>query len=178
VSLPLRIAATLIAVLALAGCGGGSSSSTPTTAAPATTATTPVDDGRPAKLSIKQLDQLRSSTQRVLSASAAFVSQLNQCIPLKHRTGCVKRAARPAEAIVLRSVKLIARLKNQVSGDCQAQVSATGERLGEVTDTLRPVAQSATTGDFTVVNRLVPQVQDGLRSFAAASTVAQQACAA
>jgi hypothetical protein len=174
-------ALTAVALLAVAGCGGSSKNATPTTPAgvapPADTATAATHPGKPAKLEDFQLLRVSNATQSFLSAQTTYISQVSRCVVSAKPKACVKRVVKPAEKSVASMRSTATRLYADVSGDCALQIDALAGKISEVTDVLGPVAQAASTAGQAVVTRLVPNVQDELRSFASAAAQVQTVCA-
>ena len=164
-------ALALTALLALAGCGGSSSKPATTTAA-----TTTPEQSVP--LHASQLRRVDRGTQGVLSATPLFQSALNACVTKKHRSGCVRRAARPAEAAVARARKTLTSYEPKARGACQSALSSQSETLATLTDDLRSMTQATLQGSFTVTTRLGASVTTDLRSFAQAGQGVAQVCAA
>lgn len=168
---PLLATLVVIALLALAGCGGSSSKAktapAPTTAAPATKK--PLDQA--------QRDRLAKASQGFVSATSLFQSKLNQCAGSKHSAACVRKAARPAEAVLRKTRRTLAALTAQTDGSCADSLGTVGDQLSSVSEDLGSLTQSTQKGDFKVATRLGAGVQTGLRSFAGQSTLAQTACA-
>lgn len=158
----------MLTLLALSGCGSSGTDAKTTASAGA---------DRSAKLDQAQLASLDRTGRGLVDATVLFLPKLNRCQTSKHRTRCVTAAARPAEAAVIATRKGVAGLRAKVSGDCAAELDTLASALSDLTDDLRPMTVAVSRGLYSLANRVGPSVQTQLRTFAASTQQAQQACA-
>lgn len=162
----LTFALTVIATLALAGCGGSSKDTKTATST------------KPTALTQTQADRLDKGAHDLASAVPLYQSKIGRCVVRKRgRSACVNSAVRPAEAIVASSRRELDTLKTQVGGACGGALSAARERLTTLTDDLSSMAQSALRGSFTTITRLGANVQSDLAGYAQTVTASRQSCA-
>jgi hypothetical protein len=166
--LPLLAALAMLALVALAGCGGSSSKPKPPTA------TAPPATTKP--LSVSQRDELRNTSKKFVDVTALFQSKVNRCPANKRPAACVRKAARPAEATLRSTRTTLNSLTAKTDGLCADTLDSVGEQLSSLREDLSSLTVSTQKGDFRVATRLGTNVQSGLRTFAAQSTQAQQAC--
>jgi hypothetical protein len=171
----LCAALIVIATLVAAGCGGSSDKP----AAATTTATTPSTvDGKPARLSGEQQSRVDATVKRILSVIPLYQSKLNACVPDKRkRKACVKRVVRPAERAVASSHTTLRALGEATGGGCSNVVQALDDRLDSLTEDLRAETVAASSGDLGTYTQVGANVQQDLRTFAAASQEVSKTCA-